>query len=179
MAKRYQVDTAHSSITFTVKHMMISKVKGEFKSFDIEANGTPDQLAEARVKVTIQAASIDTNNTDRDNHLRSGDFFNADEYPELVFESTSFRSKGGGEFDLVGQLTIRGTTREETFHVEYEGSAKDPWGNMKHAFSGEGSLNREDYGLTWNQALEAGGVLVDKKVKFEFELQFTESEADA
>ncbi|WP_214703979.1 MULTISPECIES: YceI family protein [unclassified Exiguobacterium] len=177
MAKTYQVDPAHSSITFTVKHMMISKVKGEFKEFDIKANGEPNDLANASVKVTIQAASIDTNNTDRDNHLRSGDFFNAEEYPHLVFHSTSFRSKGGGEFELTGDLTIRGTTREETFEVEYEGSAKDPWGNMKHAFSGEGSLNREDYGLTWNQALEAGGVLVDKKVKFEFELQFTEVEA--
>ncbi|MCA0981960.1 YceI family protein [Exiguobacterium aestuarii] len=177
MAKTYQVDPAHSSITFTVKHMMISKVKGEFKEFDIEANGDPNDLANASVKVTIQAASVDTNNSDRDNHLRSGDFFNAEEYPRIVFQSTSFRSKGGGEFELTGDLTIRGTTREETFEVEYEGSAKDPWGNMKHAFSGEGSLNREDYGLTWNQALEAGGVLVDKKVKFEFELQFTEAEA--
>ncbi|MCT4787029.1 YceI family protein [Exiguobacterium aestuarii] len=177
MAKTYQVDPAHSSITFTVKHMMISKVKGEFKEFDIEANGDPNDLANASVKVTIQAASVDTNNSDRDNHLRSGDFFNAEEYPHIVFQSTSFHSKGGGEFELTGDLTIRGTTREETFEVEYEGSAKDPWGNMKHAFSGEGSLNREDYGLTWNQALEAGGVLVDKKVKFEFELQFTESEA--
>lgn len=177
MAKTYQVDPAHSSITFTVKHMMISKVKGEFKEFDIEANGDPNDLANASVKVTIQAASVDTNNSDRDNHLRSGDFFNAEEYPHIVFQSKSFHSKGGGEFELTGDLTIRGTTREETFEVEYEGSAKDPWGNMKHAFSGEGSLNREDYGLTWNQALEAGGVLVDKKVKFEFELQFTESEA--
>ena len=177
MVKTYQVDPAHSSITFTVKHMMISKVKGEFKEFDIEANGDPNDLANASVKVTIQAASVDTNNSDRDNHLRSGDFFNAEEYPHIVFQSTSFRSKGGGEFELTGDLTIRGTTREETFEVEYEGSAKDPWGNMKHAFSGEGSLNREDYGLTWNQALEAGGVLVDKKVKFEFELQFTEAEA--
>lgn len=177
MAKTYQVDPAHSSITFTVKHMMISKVKGEFKEFDIKANGEPSDLANASVKVTIQAASIDTNNTDRDNHLRSGDFFNVEEHPHLVFHSTSFRSKGDGEFEVTGDLTIRGTTREETFEVEYEGSAKDPWGNTKHAFSGEGSLNREDYGLTWNQALEAGGVLVDKKVKFEFELQFTESEA--
>lgn len=177
MAKTYQVDPAHSSITFTVKHMMISKVRGEFKEFNVKANGEPNDLANASVKVTIQAASIDTNNTDRDNHLRSGDFFNAEEHPHLVFHSTSFRSKGDGEFELTGDLTIRGTTREETFEVEYEGSAKDPWGNTKHAFSGEGSLNREDYGLTWNQALEAGGVLVDKKVKFEFELQFTESEA--
>ncbi|WP_215143338.1 YceI family protein [Exiguobacterium qingdaonense] len=176
MAKAYQVDPAHSSITFTVKHMMISKVKGEFKEFEIKANGDPSNLSDANVKVTIQAASIDTNNADRDNHLRSGDFFNAEEHPHILFQSTSFRSKGDGEFELTGDLTIRGTTRQETFEVEYEGSAKDPWGNMKYAFSGEGSLNREDYGLTWNQALEAGGVLVDKKVKFEFELQFTEAE---
>lgn len=177
MAKTYQVDPAHSSITFTVKHMMISKVKGEFKEFAVEANGQPDDLASARVTVTIKAASIDTNNGDRDAHLRSGDFFDADQHPDLVFESTSFQAKGGNEFSLTGNLTIRGTTREETFGVEYEGSAKDPWGNMKHAFTGDGTINREDYGLTWNQALEAGGVLVDKKVKFEFELQFTESEA--
>lgn len=177
MAKIYQVDPAHSSITFTVKHMMISKVKGEFKDFHVEANGQPDDLANARVNVTIKAASIDTNNSDRDNHLRSGDFFDVEQHEDIVFESTSFRAKGGGEFELTGNLTIRGTTREETFEVEYEGSAKDPWGNMKHAFTGDGSINREDYGLTWNQALEAGGVLVDKKVKFDFELQFTESEA--
>lgn len=177
MAKTYQVDPAHSSITFTVKHMMISKVKGEFKEFSVEANGQPDDLANAGVNATIKAVSIDTNNEDRDTHLRSGDFFDTDQHPDIVFESTSFRSKGGGEFDLSGNLTIRGTTREETFEVEYEGSVKDPWGNMKHAFTGKGAINREDYGLTWNQALEAGGVLVDKKVKFEFELQFTESES--
>lgn len=177
MAKTYQVDPAHSSLTFTVKHMMISKVKGEFKEFTVEANGQPDDLANARVNVTIKADSIDTNNSDRDTHLRSGDFFDADQHPDLIFESTSFQAKGGNEFALTGNLTIRGTTREETFEVEYEGSAKDPWGNMKHAFTGDGTINREDYGLTWNQALEAGGVLVDKKVKFEFELQFTESEA--
>lgn len=117
MAKTYQVDPAHSTINFTVKHMMISKVKGEFKDFNVEANGQPDDLANASVKVTIKAASIDTNNGDRDNHLRSGDFFDVEQHEDIVFESTSFRSKGGGEFELTGNLTIRGTTREETLSL--------------------------------------------------------------
>lgn len=176
MAKTYQFDPAHSSIRFTIKHMMISKVKGEFKEFTVEPSGEPSNLSNARVRVQISAASIDTNSEDRDNHLRAEDFFNTEQHPDIIFESTSFRSTGGREFEITGNLTIRGTTREETFAVEYEGSAKDPWGNTRHAFSGNGELNREEYGLTWNQALETGGVLVDKKVKFNFELQFVESD---
>lgn len=177
MVKTYQVDPAHSSITFTVKHMMISKVKGKFKQFDIDVDGDPNDVKNAYVKVTIQAATVDTNNKERDNHLRSGDFFNADVHPHIVFESTSFRPKVGDKFELTGSLTIRGTTRKETFEVKYEGNANYPAGKLRHAFSGCGSLNREDYSLTWNQALEAGGVVVDKKVKFEFKVQFIELKA--
>lgn len=177
MSKTYQFDAVHSSISFTVKHMMISKVRGIFKEYTISPSGEATDLSNAKVRVEIDAATIDTENGDRDNHLRSGDFFDVENYPHIVFESTSFRSEGDGEYELTGNLTIRDVTREVTFEVEYEGSGKDPWGNIRHGFSGEGSIDREDFGLTWNQALETGGFLVDKKVKFSFEIQVIEQGA--
>ncbi len=162
-------DPAHTSVGFTVKHLMAAKVRGSFKSF----TGTITQGEDASstsVTVSIDAASIDTGATDRDNHLRSGDFFDAETYPQIAFESTSITDRGG-EFEVTGDLTIKDVTKPVTLTMTYGGLMSDPWGNEKAIFSGETKINREDFGLTWNQALEAGGWLVGKEVSIEVEVQ--------
>ncbi|ASS89584.1 YceI family protein [Aeribacillus pallidus] len=172
MAK-FQLDKVHSSISFQVKHLMVSKAKGEFTQFDVEVDGDVDQLESAKVKVTIQASSIDTKNEDRDNHLRSGDFFDVENYPIITFVSESIKKVSDDDYEVTGKLTIRNVTRTETFKVEFNGQSKNPLdGSIVAGFDVEGKINREDYGLTWNAALETGGFLIGKDVKlfgsFEF-----------
>jgi polyisoprenoid-binding protein YceI len=162
-------DSAHTSIGFTVKHLMAAKVRGSFKGF----SGTIAQgedAASTSVTVSIEAASIDTGAADRDNHLRSGDFLDVETYPQITFESTSITDKGG-EFDVTGELTIKDVTKPVTLSMSYSGLMSDPWGNEKAIFSGVTKINREEFGLTWNQALEAGGWLVGKDVTIEVEVQ--------
>lgn len=172
MAKvKWIIDPAHSNLDFSVRHMMIAKVKGAFESFDAEIVADPEDLTTAEILVTIDPASINTRNNDRDQHLRSADFFDVENYPKMTFKATNIVKKADGEYELTGDLTIRGVTRSETFTVTYEGTGKDPWGNEKVGFSGFGSINRSDYGLTWNAVLETGGVLVGDEVKFTFEIQ--------
>ncbi|MGD2061798.1 MAG: YceI family protein [Acidimicrobiia bacterium] len=162
-------DPAHTSIGFTVKHLMAAKVRGSFKSF----SGTIDQgedAASTSAIVTIEAASIDTGAADRDEHLRSADFLDVESHPTITFETTSITQAGSG-FEVTGDLTIRGVTKPVTLDMAYGGIASDPWGNEKAIFSGETKINREEFGLTWNQALEAGGWLVGKDVAIEVEVQ--------
>jgi polyisoprenoid-binding protein YceI len=168
---KWTVDPAHSSIDFTIRHMMISKVKGSFGSFDAEIDADPQDLTTAKVQFSIDLSSIDTKNTDRDNHLRTADFFDVENNPKLTFESTSITKKGDGEYSVTGNVNLHGVTRPETFNVSFEGAGKDPWGNEKVGFSGTGTLKRSDYGLTYNAALETGGVLLGDDVKVSLEIQ--------
>ncbi|WP_316571630.1 YceI family protein [Neobacillus sp. YIM B06451] len=172
MAKtKWAIDPAHSSVDFSVRHMMIANVKGTFQAFDASVEADPADLTTADISFAIDTASINTRNEDRDNHLRSADFFDVENNPKITFTSTNIVKTDEGEYDVTGDLTIRGVTRPETFAVVFEGSGKDPWGNEKVGFSGSGSINRADYGLTWNAALETGGVLVGDKIKVTFEIQ--------
>ncbi|WP_409271028.1 YceI family protein [Neobacillus sp. SCS-31] len=172
MAKtKWAIDPAHSSVDFSVRHMMIANVKGTFQAFDASVEADPADLTTADISFSIDTASINTRNEDRDNHLRSADFFDVENNPKITFTATNVVKTDEGEYDVTGDLTIRGVTRPETFAVVFEGSGKDPWGNEKVGFSGSGSINRADYGLTWNAALETGGVLVGDKIKITFEIQ--------
>lgn len=165
-------DPTHSEITFKVKHLMITNVKGEFRQFSAELMTTDEGFKNASVRVSIDASSVFTNQTDRDNHLRSADFFDVEKFSHLTFEGTSLKKVNDEEFKLTGNLTIKGTSREITLDVEFGGINKDPWGNEKAGFSVSGKINRSEWGLNWNAALEAGGVLVSDEVKIFAEVQF-------
>lgn len=164
------LDPTHSELTFKVKHMMISNVKGEFKNFTINVDG--EDIFKSNVSATVDTSSINTNNTDRDNHLKSADFFDVENYPELSFTSTSFKPKNDNEYELTGMLNILGVSKEVTLDVEFGGINKDPWGNQKAGLSVTGKINRKDWGLNWNAALETGGLLVSEDVRIAAELQF-------
>jgi len=167
---KWVMDPTHSELTFKVKHMMISNVKGEFQKFDIEVDG--EDLLASNFDVTVDISSINTNNHDRDNHLKSADFFDVDNHKQMHFKSTGAKKIEDGRYELNGELTIRGQKRPATFTMDYGGSNTDPWGNEKAGLSIEGKLNRKDFGLNWNTALEAGGVLVSDDVRIEGEIQF-------
>jgi polyisoprenoid-binding protein YceI len=162
----FDIDPAHTRVGFVARHLMVSKVRGGFT----KASGTlavaEDPLASS-VEVTIDAASIDTGVGDRDNHLRSPDFLDVERYPTLTFRSLRVEEFRGGEFVLVGELTIRDVTRQVRLAVEFEGVARSPWGKEVIGFSASAEIDREDFGITWNQALETGGFVVGKKVKIE------------
>jgi len=165
----YNLDPAHSEVGFEVRHMMISKVRGAFtvKSATIVL---PENVLEASVAASADAASLDTNDEGRDQHLRSADFFDVENHPALTFASTGVRHENG-EFYVDGDLTIKGVTRPVTFELELGGFGTDPWGNYKAGATAKATINREDFGLTWNAALETGGVLVGKDVKITLDLQ--------
>ncbi|MCH1626306.1 YceI family protein [Ferdinandcohnia quinoae] len=168
---KWTVDASHSSIDFSVKHMMIANVKGTFHNFDAVIEADPTDLTSANIKFSVDLASIDTRNEDRDGHLRSADFFDVENHPTMTFTSTSIGKTDDEEYNVTGDLTIHGTTKQETFKVTFEGQGKDPWGNEKVGFSAEGSISRGDYGLVWNSALETGGVLVGDKVKISLQIE--------
>ena len=164
------IDRSHSEVAFQVRHL-ITKVRGRFVEFDGKIALDESDVSRSRVEVAIQAASIDTGEPDRDKHLRSADFFEVDKYPTLTFKSTEIRPKGRDTFDLIGDLTIHGITRQVKLAASFLGKAKDPWGNEKVAFEGELALNRKDFGLHWNAALETGGFLVGDEVKVMLSVQ--------
>ncbi|CAM3156379.1 hypothetical protein DRF59_20180 [Chryseobacterium flavum] len=166
MATKWILDPTHSEITFKVKHMMISNVKGSFRTFTAEIDSEDEFFANAKTTATIQTDSVFTNNTDRDNHLKSAEFFNAEVHPTITFESQALNNT------IVGNLTINGITKPITLDVDFGGINVDPWGNTKAGFSFEGKISRKDFGLNWNAALEAGGVMVSDDVKVAGELQF-------
>nr|WP_319401416.1 YceI family protein [uncultured Carboxylicivirga sp.] len=167
------LDPTHSEVTFKVKHMMISNVKGEFKEVSAKIDG--EDFETSKITATLNAGSIFTNNDDRDNHLKSADFFDAEKYATLSFEGTAFDKVDDDEYKLTGLLTIKDVIKEVTFDVEFGGIGKDPWGNEKAGFSLSGKINRKDWGLNWNAALEAGGVLVSEDVKIQAEVQFVKT----
>ena len=169
----WQVDPAHSELSFTVKHLMISKVKGHFRDFKAEIGSQDDEFTAAHVTATINSASVDTGDVQRDGHLKGADFFDAENYPEIKFVSTGFDKISRTNYELKGDLTIRGITKPVKFDVEFGGIAKDPWGNTKAGFSLTGKINRKDWDLNWNAALEAGGVLVSDEVRVAAEIQIS------
>lgn len=175
----WQLDPTHSSVEFAVKHMMMTTVRGRFKEIAATLRGDRDHPEEAGVEVTIQAASIDTGVADRDAHLRSADFFDVEAHPLITFRGTGVDNpprQEGDRFKITGDLTIRGTTMEVELDCEYLGRGTDPWGKTRAGFSFQSEINRQDWGLKWNQVIETGGVLVANKVKIEGEVQFVRDE---
>jgi polyisoprenoid-binding protein YceI len=166
MATKWNLDPTHSEITFKVRHMMISNVKGEFRNFNAEIESDDDDFKNAKINATIQVDSIDTNNADRDAHLKAEDFFNAAQHPVITFEGGILNGK------TAGNLSVNGITKTVDLEVDFGGINKDPWGNTKAGFSFEGKINRKDFGLSWNAALETGGVMISEEVKIAGELQF-------
>jgi polyisoprenoid-binding protein YceI len=165
----YTLDPAHSRIGFVARHAMVTKVRGAFNEFTGTAHLDGDNPGNSSVQLTIQATSIDTRNADRDAHLRSNDFLQMDQYPEITFTSTQV-TRTGDTFEVTGDLTIKGVTQSITVPLHYEGMAADPFGNTRIGFEGSTTINRKDFGVTWNAALETGGVLVGEKVVLEFEI---------
>lgn len=168
--RTYQIDKAHSEITFQVRHL-ITKVRGRFSDFEGTVRFNAAQPEQSSVTFTVRTASIDTNEPDRDTHLRTGDFFLVDEHPTLTFASTRIETTGGDEYNVVGDITIRGVKKEIVLPITFLGTAKDPWGNERIAFEGETTLNRKEFGLNWNAALETGGFLVGDDVRVSLSVQ--------
>lgn len=171
----WTLDKAHSEVEFSIRHMMISRVKGGFRDFDAEIEADPTDLTSAKIQFTIDIASIDTANEDRDNHLRSADFFEVEKYPKLTFTSSDIK-KQGNDYAVTGDVSLHGVTKSETFIVTSGGVVKDPMsGAQKAGFSVTGTIKRSDYGLTWNAPLETGGVLVSDDVKISMEVQASQA----
>lgn len=168
----WQLDPSHSSVEFSVKHLMIATVKGSFSGFEAVLTGDEGDLSRSKVEAKIDASTITTANEQRDGHLRSADFFDVENHPAITFVSKRIEGNPKGEFALVGDLTIRGVTREVRLEGSFEGTAKDPWGGTRLGYTATGRIRRTDFGLNWNQALEAGGVLVSEDVKISVEAQF-------
>ncbi|MCC6310303.1 MAG: YceI family protein [Trueperaceae bacterium] len=166
------LDTTHSGIEFSVRHMGLATVRGRFTKFDVKATADAAGIPTS-IEVDIDAASITTGVEGRDNHLRSPDFFDVASYPTITFRSTAIERKGD-DLEVHGDLTIRGSTKPAVFHTEATGFMKDPWGNQRTAAEGTGKINRAEFGLTWNQALETGGLLVSEDVKFSFSVQLVD-----
>ena len=171
----WKIDPAHTKLGFSARHMVISEVEGQFTEFDVKFD-TGEDFADSEIEVTIKAASLGTGNSDRDNHLKSSDFFDALNYPEIKFISSSFDKISDEEFRLIGDLTIRGITRPIELDVTYGGKIKDPWGNERVGFQVEGKLNRFDYGLKWNSLMETGGAIVGKIIKLNCQVELIKVE---
>jgi polyisoprenoid-binding protein YceI len=166
----YTVDPSHSRLGFVARHAMVAKVRGQFNDFAGSISVDGADPSSSRVELTIQGASVDTGDADRDGHLRSGDFLALDEYPELTFRSTAVDQLADDSFRVTGDLTIRGATRPVEVDMTYRGAATDPWDNQRIAFEGQLVIDRKDWGVSWNAALDAGGVLVSDKVTLEIEI---------
>jgi polyisoprenoid-binding protein YceI len=171
-AGTYDIDVSHSNVDFVVRHLMISKVRGGFSSYR-GAVTIADVPEESSVQVSIDAASITTNDEQRDGHLRSADFFDAEQYPALTFASTGVEAVKGDHWRVTGDLTIKDVTKPVVLDVTFDGAQTDPWGGARLGFSASTEIDREDWGLTWNQALETGGVLLGKKIKIELGVEAT------
>ncbi len=172
MAKsNWSIDPTHSEIGFKVKHMMFTNVSGKFNAFKATIENEDDNFETSIINFTAETSSIDTNNSDRDNHLRSDEFFDANNFPKLSFVSTSIKKINENIFVIFGDLTIKGVTRSIQLESEYSGLMTDPWGNTKAGLSIIGKINRKDFGLTWNAALETGGVLLGEEIKLHIEIQ--------
>ncbi len=171
-AGTWTIDPSHSSVEFIVRHLVVSKVKGHFEAFDGTITVDPDNLLVSTVATTIQASSIDTRDEQRDAHLRSPDFFDAERFPNITFRSTGLREHGG-DYRVDGDLTIRGVTKPVTMTLEYNGTSADPWGGTRAGFSATTELNRRDYGLDFDVKLDTGNALVGEKIKIHLEVEAT------
>ena len=166
----YEVDIAHSSISFKISHMVVSKVMGRFNDFSVAIKEDPNDITKSSVAVVIKTASIDTDNEKRDNHLRSADFFDAEKYHEITFQSSRIEKKGDA-YAAVGTLNMHGVSKEITIPFEITGKMKDPWGNTRAGIEASTQLDRKDYGLNWNKTLDKGGLMVGNEVKIEILLE--------
>jgi len=176
---KWQLDPAHSNVEFAVKHLMIATVRGRFAAVNGTLEVDDKNPKNAKVDVTIETGSIDTRQEQRDAHLRSSDFFDADRFPTMHFVSKRVDGDPRGEFKVVGDLTIRDVTRELTLNVTAEGLGKDPWGGYRAGFSATGKIDRREYGLTWNQTLETGGIVVGDEIKLTVDAEFVQQAAQA
>lgn len=167
----WQIDSSHSHVNFTARHMMISKVRGSFETFSGTVDFDEENPTNTSVNVAVELGSINTRDEQRDGHLKSPDFFDVENYPTMTFVSTRVEQIDANNGRLYGQLTIKGVSKEVALDVEYAGIAKSPWGTVSAGFSAAGSINRKEWGLNWNQALETGGVLVGEKINIEIELE--------
>lgn len=174
----WNIDLTHSGINFSIRHMVVSKVRGRFGSYTGTVALDEKDLTRSQVEVAIDAASIDTGVEQRDGHLRSPDFFDAEKYPRLTYKSRRIEKLSDERYRVIGDLTIRDVTREVPLEVEFGGRAKDPWGNERAGFSARTAIERKDFGLGWNQVLEAGGVLVGDKVEIDIELEAVKAKAE-
>jgi polyisoprenoid-binding protein YceI len=173
MKNTYQIDAAHSNVQFSVRHLMVSNVRGTFSGVTGTVSYDPDKPTEATIDAVVDINTVNTNDEKRDGHLKSPDFFDVAQYPVMEFKSKRVERAGAGEYKVTGDLTVHGVTKEVSLSVEdVSGEAKDPWGNIKIGATVKGKLKRSDFGLTWNAPLETGGVLVGDDVKIEFDLQF-------
>lgn len=174
--EKWVIDPSHSEIEFKVKHLMVTNVKGSFKEYEASIYTTSDNFMTAEIDCWIKAASIETGSADRDKHLRSADFLDVENHPQINFRADTVENvDSDGSYELWGNLTIRGLSKKIKLDVEFGGIVKDPWGNEKAAFSIHGKINRKDWGLNWNSALEAGGVLVSDEVRINCEIQLVRS----
>lgn len=180
MAKTtWAIDPTHSEIGFKIKHLMFTNVSGKFEKYDAKVESDGDDFANAKIEFEIDMASLNTNDTSRDTHVKSADFFNVEQFPKAKFVATKFVKNTEGEFDLHGDFTMVGVTKEIHLKAEFGGLMKDPWGNIKSAFSVTGKINRMDWGLHWNAALETGGVLLSEEVRIFCEVQLLKVVAEA
>lgn len=170
-SERWEIDSSHSGIHFSVRHLVIAKVRGQFSRWSGTLQVPAQGFERASLDVIIDAGSIDTGVTDRDAHLRSADFLDVEQFPEITFKSTKVEAAGADRHRVLGLLTIKGVARAVALDVENLGRAKDPWGNERAAFSAKTSVDRRDFGLTWNQVLETGGVMVGERIDIEIEIQ--------
>jgi len=174
-ASTWNLDKSHSGITFSARHMMITNVRGSFNDFDAVVSADASDLTGLEASLTIDVNSIDTKDEGRDGHLKSPDFFNAEQFPQISFKKTELVAKGGEDYALTGDLTIAGVTKSVTLNTEISGPAKDPWGNTKFGVVADGSISRSEFGLSWNAALETGGFLVGDAIKIHIELEFAQA----
>ncbi len=172
------IDPSHSEIAFKVKHLMISNVKGQFSEFSGQILTDNDDFSTSDISFSINPASISTGVADRDGHLKSADFFDVDNFKEITFLSGKLTKAANDEFQLSGNLVIKGVSQPINLDVEFGGLMVDPWGNVKAGFTIDGKINRKDFGLTWNAALEAGGVLVGEEIKLSLEVQLLKQKAE-
>lgn len=170
-AEKLEIDKSHSEVGFSIKHLMISNVKGEFSDYSADIEFDTKTKKFTKLVATIKPTSIDTGIEKRDNHLRSPDFFDVEKYPDMTFKMTSYKHDDDNEGYIYGDLTLHGVTKPVKLEVEFNGMVKDPWGGTRAGFTIEGKINRKDFGLSWNKALEAGGVLVGDTVKIHIELE--------
>ncbi len=174
----WNIDGVHSKIRFSARHMVISEVEGQFNKFDFSFSIEGDDLTTSQIELTIDANSVDTRNNDRDNHLRSSDFFDVKKYPEIKFKSSSVKKVNDEKYKLTGDLTIKDITKPVELDVTYGGQIKDPWGNTRAGFNVKGSLNRFDYGLKWNNLIETGGAVVGKTINISCDIEVVKQEEE-